>query len=180
MNARGLKGESDTRGRKGLFLVHAGEIDARLERKSPVAKQLGTNLILQDFGISGETTNELVLAYGKDVVKSASRIAYERVQEGIPVDFYYLVEVVDRLKEYDTRRLVINKQIDPLRILLEYDITNSSSGLKILTPKESNVTLEEVMSRPDIQQFLSGFGLKPTYNGREVVLFECSGSKLVH
>ena len=179
MRTTSLQQVPTARGSKGLFLMHADKKDRQSETREPSAYQLGTNLTLRELGISGDTINDLVSVYGKSIVKSASRIAYENMQRGTTVDIYYLVEVVDRLGENNTRRLVTNKQMNPIGILQDYDIRNIR-GLKVLTPKESEVTLETIASRSEILQSLSKLGLTPHYTGTDMLVFRYFESTLVH
>ncbi len=140
-----------------------------LERSN--LRHFGTNLILQEFGMSNYDVNRAVEFYGKEIVKATSRIARDYKPPKDPTkDLPYLFQAVYLLGESDVRALIrMGKDITEL--LTEFDMYNVN-GFKILTPAKVKIPLEVIASSTNVPEILKPIGLSSTYRGEKTVIFE--------
>ena len=101
----------------------------------------GTNIYLNELGISNSEINDAVSYYGKMTVKVVARIAYDYAQKNgldnkkVRDEVPYLFEAIDSLGQKTVHELVLRTGKDPSHLLTNFDI-NKIEGINVITPRK--------------------------------------------
>ena len=132
----------------------------------------GTNYIFHELlGVENKVVNQYANWYGNRKLKETRRVAAEiKYATGQNPDLKYLFEAVDQFGGKAVLDLTRMK-IDIAKLLTDFDIRDLG-GFRVLTPTESNVSLETIASAKNITGELKPMGLSPVYRGERVLVFD--------
>ena len=148
------------------------DVQGQLTETTDDFKRAGTNYIFNELlGVDNIVVNQYADWYRSRKLKETSRVAAEiKYTTGQNPDLRYLFEAVDQFGGRAVLDLVRMK-IDIAELLTDFDIRNLG-GVRVLTPIESNVPLETILSAKNITGELKPMGLSPVYRGQRVWVFD--------